>query len=41
MKACNLGKLYLLPKIDKQLSMVLERSVISNSGAPAEKYPNF
>ena len=36
-KACNLGKLHLLPKIHKRLSEVPGRAVISNCGAPTEK----
>ena len=40
-KACNLGKMYLLPKIHKRLSDVPGRPVISNCGMPTEKYPNF
>ena len=40
-KACNLGKLYLLPKIHKRLSEVSGRSVISNCGAPTEKISEF
>ena len=40
-KTCNLGKLYLLPKIHKRLSNVPGRPVISNRGAPKEKYLNF
>ena len=39
--ACNLGKLYLLPKIHKQLYEVPGRPVISNCGAPAEKVSEF
>ena len=38
---CNLGKLYLLPKIHKQLSNVPGRSVISNYGAPTQKVSEF
>ena len=33
-KPCNLGKLYLLPKIHKQMSEVPGKPVISNCGAP-------
>ena len=33
-KVCNLGKLYLLPKIHKRLFNVPGRSVISNRGTP-------
>ena len=40
-KACNLGKLYLLPKIHKRLSNVSGRPVISNCGAPTEKVSEF
>ena len=40
-KTCNLGKLYLLPKIHKRLSNVPGRPVISNCGAPTEKVPEF
>ena len=40
-KACNLGKLYLLPKIHKRLSEVPGRPVISNCGAPTEKVSEF
>ena len=36
-KACNLGKLYRLPKIHKRLSEVPGRPVTSNCGAPTEK----
>ena len=36
-KACNLGKMYLLPKIHKRLSDVPGRPVISNCGMPTEK----
>ena len=36
-KACNLGKLYLLPKIHKRLFNVPTRPVISNCGTPTEK----
>ena len=40
-KTCNLGKLYLLPKIHKRLSNVPGRPVISNCGAPREKVSEF
>ena len=40
-KACNLGKLYLLPKIHKRLSNVPGRPVISNCGTPTEKVSEF
>ena len=40
-KACNLGKLYLLPKIHKRLSEVPGRPAISNCGAPTEKVSEF
>ena len=40
-KTCNLGKLYLLPKIHKRLSNVPGRPVISNCGAPTEKVSEF
>ena len=40
-KTCNLGKLYLLPKIHKRLSNVLGGPVISNYGAPTEKVCEF
>ena len=40
-KTCNLGKLYLLPKIHKRLSNVAGRPVISNCGAPTEKVFEF
>ena len=39
--ACNLGKMYLLPKIHKRLSDVPGRPVISNCGMPAEKVSEF
>ena len=35
-KACNLGKMYLLPKMHKKLSNVPGRPVISNCGMPTE-----
>ena len=38
---CNLGKLYLLPKIHKRLSNVPEKPVISNCGAPTQKVYEF
>ena len=40
-KACNLGKIYILPKIHKRLSDVPGRPVISNCGMPAEKVSEF
>ena len=40
-KTCNLGKLYLLPKIHKQPSNVPGRTVISNCGAPTEIVSEF
>ena len=40
-KTCNLGKLYLLPKIHKRLSNVPGRPVISNCGAPTQKVSEF
>ena len=40
-KICNLGKLCLLPKIEKRLSNVHGRLVISNFGAPTEKVSEF
>ena len=40
-KACNLGKLYLLPKIHKRLSNVPGRPFISNCGTPTEKVSEF
>ena len=40
-KACNLGKMYLLPKIHKRLSDVPGRPVISNCGMPTEKVSEF
>ena len=36
-KACNLVKMYLLPKIHKRLSDVPRTPVISNCGIPTEK----
>ena len=40
-KTCNLGKLYLLPKIHKRLPDVVGRPVISNCGTPNEKMSEF
>ena len=40
-KSCNLGKLYLLPKIHKSLENVPGRPVISNCGTPTEKVSEF
>ena len=40
-KSCNLGKLYLLPKIHKSIENVPGRPVISNCGAPTEKVSEF
>ena len=40
-KACNLGELYLLPKIHKKLFNVPGRPVISNCGMPTEKVSEF
>ena len=40
-KVSNLGKLYLLPKINKRLNNIPERPVISNCGTPAEKASEF
>ena len=40
-KRTNLGKLYLLPKIDKRLSIIPGRPVISNCGIPTEKASEF
>ena len=40
-KACNLGKLYLLPKIHKRIFNVPRRPVISNFGTPTEKVSEF
>ena len=39
--ACNLINLYLLPKINKQLSEVPGRPVTSNCGASTEKVSEF
>ena len=40
-KACNLSKLYLLPKTHKRLFNVPGRLVISNCGTPTEKVSEF
>ena len=40
-KACNLGKLYFLPKIHKRLENVPGRPVISNCGTATEKASEF
>ena len=40
-KTCNLGKLYLLPKIHKRMDDVSGRPVISNCGTPTEKISEF
>ena len=40
-KSCNLGKLYLLPKIHKSLENVPGKPVISNCGTPTEKVSEF
>ena len=40
-KACNLGELYLLPKIRKRLFNVPGRPVISNCTMPIEKVSEF
>ena len=40
-KSCNLGKLYLLPKIHKSLENVPGRPVISNCGTPTERVSEF
>ena len=40
-KATNLGKMYLLPKIQKRLFNVPGRPVISNCGSPIEKVSEF
>ena len=40
-KACNLCKLYLLPKIHKRLFNVPGIPVISNCGTPTEKVSKF
>ena len=39
--ASNLGKLFFLPKIQKRLSNVPGRPVISNCGTPSEKLSEF
>ena len=36
-RACNLGKLYFLPKIQYKLVNIPGRPVISNIGTPTEK----
>ena len=41
MKGTNLGKLYLLPKIHKDLSNAPGHPVISNCGTPTEKVSEF
>ena len=40
-KSCNLGKLYLLPKINKSIKNVSGRPVISNCGTPTDKVSEF
>ena len=40
-KTCNLGKLYLLPKIHKRLHEVPRRPVISNCSTSTEKILEF
>ena len=40
-KVCDLGKLYLLPKIHKLLSEIPRKRVISNCGPPREKVSQF
>ena len=40
-KATNLGKFYLLPKIQKRLEYVAGRPIISNCRAPTEKASEF
>ena len=40
-KTCNLGKLYLLPKIHKRLYNAPGRPVISNCGTPTEIVSEF
>ena len=40
-KKLNLGKLYLLPKINKRLHNVPGRPVISNCGTPTKKASAF
>ena len=41
LRSCNLGKLYLLPKIHKSLENGPGRPVISNCGTPTEKVSEF
>ena len=40
-KVCNLGKVYLLPKIQKEMFNVPGSPVISNCGTPTEKVSEF
>ena len=40
-KTCNLGKLYLIPKIHKRFHDVPRMPVRSNCGAPTEKISEF
>ena len=40
-KACNLGKMYVSPKIHKRLSDAPGRPAISNCGMPTEKVSEF
>ena len=40
-KTCNLGKLYLLPKIHKRIFNMPARPVISNCRTPTEKVSEF
>ena len=40
-KACNLGKLCLLPNIHRRLFKIPRRSVISNCKTPTEKVSEF
>ena len=40
-KATNLGKFYLLPKINNRLNNVPGKPVIPNYGAPTEKASKF
>ena len=40
-KTCNLGKLYLLPKIHKRMFNVPGRPILSNYGTPTEKVSEF
>ena len=40
-KTCNLGKLYLLPKIHESLENIPGRPVISNFSTPTEKLSEF